>query len=89
MTTPHIGDEDELVTADHADDETEQPEQAAQAENTALPDPADEAEPDEVAQDEVPREMERSLLAPTAFNIMRLICTASGNTGVVRLRSTR
>ena len=33
MTTPHIGDEDELVTADHADDETEQPEQAAQAEN--------------------------------------------------------
>ena len=33
MTTPHIGDEDELVTADHADNETEQPEQAAQAEN--------------------------------------------------------
>ena len=65
MTTPHIGDEDELVTADHADDETEQPEQAAQAENTAPPDP----EPDEVEQDEVPREMERSLPAPTAFNI--------------------
>ena len=36
MTTPHIGDEDELVTADHADDETKQPEQAAQAENTVL-----------------------------------------------------
>ena len=36
MTTPHIGNEDELVTADHADDETEQPEQAAQAENTVL-----------------------------------------------------
>ena len=69
MTTPHIGDEDELVTADHADDETEQPEQAAQAENTAPPEPADEAEPDEVEQDEVPREMERSLPAPTAFNI--------------------
>ena len=65
MTTPHIGDEDGLVTADHADDETEQPEQAAQAENTAPPDP----EPDEVEQDEVPREMERSLPAPTAFNI--------------------
>ena len=77
MTTPHIGDEDELVTADHADDETEQPEQAAQAENTAPPDPADEAEPDEV-----PGEIERSLPAPT-------ICPASGNTGVVRLRSTR
>ena len=69
MTTPHIGDEDELVTADHADDETEQPEQAAQAENTAPPDPADEAEPDEVEPDDVPREMERSLPAPTAFNI--------------------
>ena len=69
MTTPHIGDEDELVTADHADDETEQPEQVAQAENTAPPEPADEAEPDEVEQDEVPREMERSLPAPTAFNI--------------------
>ena len=69
MTTPHIGDEDELVTADHADDETEQPEQAAQAENTAPPDPADEAEPDEVEQDKFPREMERSLPAPTAFNI--------------------
>ena len=79
MTTPHIGDEDELVTADHADDKTEQPEQAAQAENTAPPDPADEAEPDEVEPDDVPREMERSLPAPTA----------SGNTGVVRLRSTR
>ena len=84
MTTPHIGDEDELVTADHAADEPEQPEQAAQAENTAPPDPADETEPDEV-----PREMERSLPAPTAFTLMRLICTASGNTGVVRLRSTR
>ena len=59
MTTPHIGDEDELVTAEHADDETEQPEQAAQAENTAPPDPADEAEPDEVEPDNVPREMER------------------------------
>ena len=56
-TTPHIGDEDELVTADHADNKTEQPEQAAQAENAAPPDPADEAEPDEVEQDEVPREM--------------------------------
>ena len=64
MTTPHIGDEDELVTADQAHDEPEQPEQAAQAENTAPPDPADETEPDEV-----PREMERSLPAPTAFNI--------------------
>ena len=69
MTTPHIGNDDELVTADHADDETEQPEQAAQAENTAPPDPADEAEPDEVEPDDVPREMERSLPAPTAFNI--------------------
>ena len=88
MTTPHIGDEDGIVTADHADDETEQPEQAAQAENTAPPDPADEAEPDEVEQDEVPREMERSLSAPTASTLMRLICTASGNTGVARLRST-
>ena len=70
MTTPHIGDEDELVTADHADDETEQPEQAAQAENTAPLDPAaDEAEPDEVEPDDIPREMQRSLPAPTAFNI--------------------
>ena len=48
MTTPRVGDEDELVTAHHADDETEQPEQEAQAENTVPPDPADEAEPDEV-----------------------------------------
>ena len=56
MTTPHIGDEDELVTA-------------AQAENTAPPDPAAEAEPDEAEPDEVPREMECSLPAPTAFNI--------------------
>ena len=70
MTTPHIGHEDGIVTADHADDdEPEHPEQAAQAENTAPPDPADEAEPNEVEQDEVPREMERSLPAPTAFNI--------------------
>ena len=69
MTTPHLGDEDELVTADHADEETEQPEQAAQAENTAPPDPADEAELDKVEQDKVPREMERSLPAPTASNI--------------------
>ena len=69
MTTPHTGDEDELVTADHADDETEQPEQAAHAENTAPPDPVDEAEPDEVEQDEVPREMDLSLPAPIAFNI--------------------
>ena len=69
MTTPHVGCEDGLVTADHADDETEQPEQAAQPENTAPPDPADEAEPDQVEQDEVPREMKRSLPAPTAFNI--------------------
>ena len=45
MTTPHIGDKDELVAADQADDDIEQPEQAAQAENTA---PADKAEPDEV-----------------------------------------
>ena len=66
MTTPHIGDEDELVTADQAHDEPEQP---AQAENTAPPDPADEAEPDEVEPDDVSREMERSLPAPTAFNI--------------------
>ena len=56
-----IGDKDELVAADQADDDIEQPEQAAQAENTA---PADEAEPDEV-----PWEMEHSLPAPTAFNI--------------------
>ena len=69
MTTPHIGDEDELVIADQAHDEPEQPEQAAQAENTAPPDPADEAEPDEVEQDDVSREMERSLPAPIAFNI--------------------
>ena len=58
MTTPYIGDEDELVTADH---EPEQPEQAAQAENT---DPPDEVEPDDVS-----RETERSLPAPIAFNI--------------------
>ena len=69
MTTPYIGDEDELVTADQADDEPEQPEQAAQAENTDPPDPANEAEPDEVEPDDVSREMERSLPAPTAFNI--------------------
>ena len=69
MTTPHIGNEDGIVTADQADDETEQPEQAAQANNTAPPDPAAEAEPDEAEPDEVPREMERSLPAPTAFNI--------------------
>ena len=49
MTTPHIGDEDELVTAYQADDE-----QAAQAENAALPDPANEAEPEEAEPDEVP-----------------------------------
>ena len=61
MTTPHIGDEDELVSTEQADDEIEQ---AEQAENTAPPDPADEGEPDEV-----PREMEHSLPAPTAFNI--------------------
>ena len=54
MTTPHIGNEDELVTADQADDETEQPEQH-----------------------------------PPHSTLMRLIFTASGNTGVVRLRSTR
>ena len=64
MTTPHIGDEDELVTVDQAEDDTAQPEQAEQAENNAPPDPTDEAEPDEV-----PREMERSLPALTAFNI--------------------
>ena len=69
MTTPHFGNEDELATADQADDKTEQPEQAAQAENTAPPDPAAEPEPDEAEPDEVPREMERSLAAPTAFNI--------------------
>ena len=69
MTTPHIGDKEELITADQADNETEQLEQAAQAENTASPDPADKAEPDEVEQDKVLREMERSLPTPTAFNI--------------------
>ena len=73
MITPHIGDEDERVTADQADDDIEQPEQTAQAENTTPPDPADEAEPDEAEpdeaeQDEAPREMECSLPAPTAFN---------------------
>ena len=69
MTTTHIGDEDELLTAGQADDEIERPEQAAQAENTTPPDPADEAEPDEAEPDEAPREMESSLPAPTAFNI--------------------
>ena len=69
MTTQHISDKGELVTADQADDEIEQPKQAAQAKNTAPPDPADQAEPDEAEPDEVPREMERSLPAPTAFNI--------------------
>ena len=69
MTTPHIGDEDELLTAGQADDEIERPEQAAQAENTTPPKPADEAEPDEAEPDEAPREMESSLPAPTAFNI--------------------
>ena len=64
MTTPHTGDEDALVTADQAEDDTAQPEQAEQAENNAPPDPTDEAEPHEV-----PREMERSLPALTAINI--------------------
>ena len=39
MTTQHISDKGELVTADQADDEIEQPKQAAQAKNTAPPDP--------------------------------------------------
>ena len=69
MTTRHIGDEDELVSAVQGDDQIEQPEQAGQAKNTAPPYPADEAEPDEAEPDEVPREMERSLPATTAFNI--------------------
>ena len=69
MTTQHIGEEDELVSAVQADDEIEQPEQAGQAENTAPPYPADEAQPDETEPEEVPPEMERSLPAPTAFNI--------------------
>ena len=68
-TTHCIGDEDELVSAVQADDEIEQPEQAGQAENTAPSYPADEAQPDETEPEEVPREMERSLPAPTAFNI--------------------
>ena len=39
------------MTTDQADDEIEQPEQAAQAENTAPPEPADETEPDEAEPD--------------------------------------
>ena len=54
MTTPHIGDEDELVTADPA----ENPQPPDPAENLVQPEPA-----------ESPRVMERSLPAPTAFNI--------------------
>lgn len=54
MTTIHIADEDELVTANPAEG-TDQPEHA---ETIEQPDPA-----------ESPREKEQSLPPPTAFNI--------------------
>ena len=56
MTTPHIGNEDELLTADQAEDDIAEPEQAEQAENTAQLNPLEAAEPDKV-----PREMEHLL----------------------------
>ena len=57
MTTQHIGDEDELVTAEPAD-------------NPGQPEPVDNSgQPNQPEPAENPHEMERSLPAPKAFNI--------------------
>ena len=66
MTTPHIGDKDELVVADPPNP-ADNPDQPEPAENPQPPDPAENLLQPEPA--EIPRAMERSLPAPTAFNI--------------------
>ena len=83
MTTPHIGDEDELVTADRPNP-AENPDQPEPAENPQPPDPAENLVQPEPA--EIPRVMDGRCLHPPPSTSMQQICTVNGNTGLARLK---
>ena len=64
MTTQHIGDEDELVTEQSAEEDS--PHTAEPAENPETEETTENEQPEPA---QTPQEMDRSLPAPTVFNI--------------------
>lgn len=64
MTTQHIGDEDGIVTEQSAEEDS--PHTAEPAENPETEETTENEQPEPT---QTPQEMDRSLPAPTAFNI--------------------